>query len=109
MIIESEISYGYLDLMKTFFTANNLTVDCLLRFYDNKKLITFKYEDDSDTAYQITFMSVRHLGFENMLVDYLNRCGYPPSLISIGRAIEKRDMKKLDQDWEEHRRKLGFR
>ena len=70
--------------------------------------ITLIYEDDSETALSITFMSVRHLGFENMLCDYLIKCGIPVSLISIGQQAVKRDMAELDKQWDEHRRRIGI-
>jgi hypothetical protein len=111
MIINSIISIGYLDLLETFFRANNLQVTCSLLDdkTNNLKLITLEYEDNSETALAITFMSIRHLGFENMLVDYLIKCGAPRNLISVGRTAVKRDMKKLDEEWAEKRRELGFR
>lgn len=109
MIIDSIISYGYLGLLETFFKANDLIVNCSLREEGSKNLITFTFEDNSETALAITFMSVRHLGFENMLVDYLIRCDVPRNLISIGKIVVKRDMKELDKAWEERRRELGFR
>jgi hypothetical protein len=110
MVINSIISYGFLDLIETFFRANNLDVKCSLRAEVSKNLITMEYEDNSETALSITYMSFRHLGFENMLIDYLIRLGYSPSMISIGRTVVKRDMKKLDEDWEKYRREqLGFR
>lgn len=109
MVINSIISYGFVDLIETFFKANNLEVECTVRQEGSKNLIIFEYEDDSETALAITFMSVRHLGFENMLVDYIVRCGYSLSMISIGRTIVRRDMKALDRAWEEKRKELGFR
>jgi len=114
MVINSIISYGYLDLMETFFKANDLDVKCSLREvkeegYATRNLLTFEYEDGSATALAITFMSVRHLGFENMLIDYLNKLGYSSSIVSVGRTVVKRSMKELDDAWEVRRRELGFR
>lgn len=72
--------------------------------------LTLEFEENSDTAMSITLMSVRHLGFENMLCDYLRRCGIPYELIPVGNSYVNRDMKKLDDDWEVYRREtLGFR
>lgn len=107
-IVNTNISWGFLNLIKIFFEANNLKVTCIERGISEKK-ITLEYEDDSDTAMSITFMSVRHLGFENMLCDYLIRCGIPTELIQIGNSYPNRDMKKLDEEWMEHRKQLGFR
>lgn len=109
MVIKSIISWGFVDLMETFFKANNLDVRCEIRSGEGSNKITFEYDDNSDTDLAISYMSIKHLGFENMLCDYLVRLGYPPGLISIGRTVIKRDMKELDKAWEERRRELGFR
>jgi hypothetical protein len=109
MIVETQISYGYVEFLKVFFKANNLDVTIRdMTAYPNGKII-LEYEDNSETAYSITFMSVRHLGFENMLCDYLIKCGVPVSRISHGKASIKRDMAEVDKEWEEKRRELGFR
>lgn len=105
MEIKTIISSGYRDLLEIFFKANELDVQCLERDdeqFSLKRLITLRYEDDSDTAYKITFMSFKHLGLENMLCDYLIKLGYPPARLSDGRTIVKRDMKKLDEEWDEY-------
>jgi hypothetical protein len=106
---ETKISWGFSHLINIFFRANNLQVNCEERFITNQRQqITLSYEENSDTAYQITLMSVKHLGFENMLFDYLKRCGIPLELIPVGQTAENRDMKKLDQEWEEYRKTLGL-
>lgn len=107
MIIDTIISYGFHDLLEIFFKANDLDVKCLLNEKNNSTSI--EYDNNSETAYRITYMSIRHLGFENMLCDYIIRCGYPSNLIPHGRTIIKRDMKKLDDDWLKYRNQLGFR
>lgn len=109
MIISTQISYGYKPLIEIFLKANNL--DLAIKDMDAYPYgkITLECEDNSDAAYTITFMSVKHLGFENMLCDYLIKCGVPPNIISIGKAAVKRDMVELDKEWEDHRRSIGLR
>ena len=108
MIVNTNISYGYHTLIETFFKANDLDVKIQdMTAYPHGKII-LEYEDNSETAYSITFMSVRHLGFENMLCDYLIRCGIMPSRIAIGMMEIKRDMEELDKKWEEHRKLIGL-
>lgn len=110
VVVDTTISTGYLTLIDAFAKANNLE----LRFSEviegvpHPKL-RITYDANSETAFQITFMSIRHLGFENMLCDYLIKCGVPAGMIPIGRAAVKRDMNKLDEEWEQRRRELGFR
>lgn len=110
--VESNISWGYVSLLKTFFEANKLDVTCEERLEGSPpmSMMNLVFEDNSPTAHSITFMSVRHLGFENMLCDYLIKCGICPGMIPVGKVAIQRDMKKLDDDWELHKRnKLRFR
>jgi hypothetical protein len=111
MIVETKISYGYLSLIETFFNANELLVVCSRRCqYDPyREFINLEYEDNSLTAVSVTFMSCKHLGFENMLADYLIRCGILPGMLEVGRLPEKRSMKKLEDQWQEHRKLIGLR
>lgn len=105
MEVKTIISCGYKDLLEIFFTANELEVQCIERDdpdHTIMRLITLNYDDESDTAYKITLMAYRHLGLENMLCDYLIKLGYPQQRISDGKTIVKRDMKKLDQEWDEY-------
>ena len=109
MIINTNISYGYHALIETFFKANDLDVTIQdMAAYPYGKVV-LEYDENSETAFSITFMSVRHLGFENMLCDYLIRCGIPFTQISTGSWVAKRDMKELDKQWEEHRKLTGLR
>jgi len=109
MEIETQISYGFVDLLNTFFEANKLEVNCLERDNYPSNLITLIYEDDSETAMSITLMSYRNLGFDNMLCDYLIKCGVPANRIAIGRVDITRNMKKLDEDWEAYRKTIGLK
>jgi hypothetical protein len=107
MIIESHISYGYVELLKTFFVANNLSVVCQERVTGRIDQTNFIYEDDSETALALTFMGMKHLGIENMLCDYLIRCGMDRTQLAYGRPAVKRDMKKLDEEWDKYRKTIG--
>lgn len=110
MIIKSHISYGFVGLLRTFFTANNLTVVCEERVTGQADQINFIYEDDSETAIALTFMGMRHLGIENMLCDYLIKCGMDRTQLAYGRPAIRRDMQKLDEEWDKYKREqLGFR
>jgi hypothetical protein len=107
-IVETNISWGFLNLIEIFLQANNLVVTCKPCGISEKK-ITLEYEENSETAMNITFMSIKHLGLENMLCDYLKRCGIPYELIPVGNSYPNRDMNKVEKEWLEHRKKLGFR
>jgi hypothetical protein len=108
MIVKTHISYGHAELLKIFFKANELDVEIEDMSAHPYGKINLLYEDDSDTAVAISFMSVKHLGFENMLCDYLIRCGIIPAMIQIGKSGARRDMAELDRKWEEHRKLIGL-
>jgi hypothetical protein len=103
-VIKTNISSGYGELLQTFFKANELDISLDTKHQHVELLVN----DDSDTPSQITFMSYRHLGFENMLCDYLIKCGVDPSMISFGRYYPPRNMKEVEEGWQEHRKQLGF-
>lgn len=107
--VKTNISYGFLELIKIFANANNLnlTLEPFGKVPGLEKL-KISYESDSDTAYSITMLSYKHLGFENMLFDYLQRCGVSLESIPNGRMALKRDMNKLDEEWQEYRKQLGL-
>lgn len=108
--VKTNISFGYLDLIKEFARANNLELNLEpLGGVPGLEKIKISYDSESDTAYNITFLSFRHLGLENMLCDYLIRCDVIPEMIPVGRLGVKRDMDKLERDWQERRKQLGFR
>ncbi len=107
--IQTHISSGYKDLLKVFFEANELDVSL-----DNPAgkhthgHIVISYEDNSETVYCITAMSVKHCGFENMLHHFLIRCGVDPHLISIGQSSKSRNMADLEKQWLDHKLKIGL-
>ena len=65
----------------------------------------------SPTAEQdLTFFGYKHLGIENMLCDYLKKCGISPDAMNKHMYIPKRNAKALDVQWETSRKeKLGCR
>ena len=102
--IETHISSGYLELIKIFAQANEL----VLQFDDKHQHLKISFEEDSDTDIKITFLSYRHLGFENMLVDYLKRCGVTIDMIPLGKFVMRKTDAQLEKEWQEHRRKIGL-
>lgn len=95
----TDISYRHYDLIRIFFEANELldlgftldivdiesplsySVDGREYIITNvKKVLSYSYDAENvDAAGKIMHMSIKHLGFTNMLHDYLNRCGYTVS------------------------------
>lgn len=116
-VVKTNISWGYLSLIEIFAKANNLTIvterytvsPSTRHTVSSRELITISYEEDSDTDTTITWLSFKHLGFENMLCDYLIKCGIDPIMIPVGRHIVSRSSKELDDAWEKQRSLLGFR
>ena len=111
-VFETQISYGYKELIEVFAKANNLVLEFEKRdqAIPTRCYLNVLVEENSETDLSITFMSVKHLGFENMLVDYLLRCGIEKPMIQVGSARQKRNMEELDRAWEVYRKEtLGFR
>ena len=108
--VETNISCGYLPLLEIFANANRLVLKFEERNVINSPcaLTTILYEEDSDTDMTITFLSYKHLGFENMLVDYLKRCNIDVNMIPIGKAIMKKSSEQMEKEWQEHRKKIGL-
>lgn len=108
MIVNTQISYGYASLIEVFCKANELDVTIQnMSAYPFGKII-LHFEDNSGTAHSITFLSYKHLGLENMLCDYLIKCGIPPVLIPVGKAPVKRNMDQVEKEWQEHRKSIGL-
>lgn len=122
--VDTKISWGYLPLLKIFAQANSLVLDFEPYYqeiekdevgaFGNTSIVTARqytrisYEDNSDTASSITFLSFRHLGFENMLCDYLIRCNVDPQMIPVGSYVMRKSNEQMEKEWQEHRKKIGL-
>lgn len=108
--IETEISWGYLPLIEIFAKANSLVLKFEPRYTTEptREFITIHYEENSDTDITITWLSFKHLGFNNMLCDYLIRCNVEPMMIPIGKVVMRKDPELAEKEWQEHRRKIGL-
>ena len=90
-VIQTCISEGFIDLIDTFAKANNLELELkaikttAFRHQSIPK-IEITYEDDSETGSFLSFLSLKFVNIENMLCDYLNRCGVPLEHICYGRT-----------------------
>lgn len=79
-IIETKLDISHIELIKIFFEANNLSSvsvyekEILVREYPHR-VIFISYPLDSEDSTKISFMSLIHAGFINMLDDYLLKCG----------------------------------
>lgn len=125
-VVDTQISWGYQPLIEIFGKANSLVLK-LEPYYteieestaispvkDSKlvigrQYIRISYEEGSDTAIAITCLSIKHLGFENMLCDYLIRCNVEPKLIPIGQYVMRKTPEQMENEWQEHRKKIGLR
>lgn len=102
--VVTDISARYLPMITIFFEANGLfalgftlghtdvpmTVNITqtppsgvqdqksMSFEMTKSVVSYEYDDeDEEQSTKIMFMAVKHLGVNNMLHDFLNKCGYP--------------------------------
>lgn len=82
MKVKTEILTKHKSLIEIFMEACNLDVKVndYTKNVGNVKytLIELEYEDDSDTAFTISVMSLKNCGLRNMLEDYLIKCGISP-------------------------------
>jgi hypothetical protein len=79
--IETELPADHLELITVFLKANELDADisCEIDRNLNQQTIKISYnEENEDLCSKITYMSLRHLGFLNMLDDFLLKCGVEP-------------------------------
>lgn len=109
MIVETCISYAHRSLLDTFFEANDLDVKVERRRAHPVDKINIIYEDNSETAMSLTFMGIVHLGVENMLCDYLQRCGIRPDLIGTFVLNRQVSNEEFEKQWQEHKKKIGLR
>lgn len=124
-VIKTQISWGYEPLIKIFGKANSLVLklepyyaeieqsevvalDKEAKVIVGREYICITYEENSDTSIAITCLSIKHLGFENMLCDYLIRCNVEPKLIPIGKYVMRKTPEQMENDWQEHRKKIGL-
>jgi hypothetical protein len=108
MILETRISFGHESLLWTFFDANNLKVQIVRRKAHPVDKIDLYYDEESDTAQELMFMGLVHSGIENMLDDYLIKCGVRPDLINTFVARREMTDDMLEKKWQEHKKKLGI-
>jgi hypothetical protein len=106
--VDTKISWGYVSLLELFAKANGLILQFESIDTISPPAIRVCFEDESDTAYSITYMSVRHLGIENMLFDFLMRCNIHKSQIPLGQHVAKRSEEDMERAWQEHRKKIGL-
>ena len=110
IVVNTNISSGYVPLLEIFAQANSL----VLKFESYSEpgslgeYTRISYEGESDTSVAITFLSIKHLGFENMLCDYLIRCNIEPVMIPIGKAVMSKSPGQMETEWQEHRKKIGL-
>jgi len=110
-IVKTSIGEQHLELIKIFFKANDLPMVEIHTHIKNIRgedhfLIQLGWADeDEETASKITYMAIVHLGIQNMLDDYLMKCGVdvysipPPSIVKQ----EKREhAEKVDKEFNEH-------
>lgn len=134
--IKSRILETHIELVKIFFTANDLK-DVYITSYPETyfegtedeivyKMLSLTFYSNTETSEQITFMSMRHAGFLNMINDFLLKCGVsafelePDPKSDKEKNEKKRRDKELDEeqklrretlnrDFEEHMKKIGLR
>lgn len=109
--VESTLCISHEELINTFIRACEL--DDLVVQHDKMKVNSQLHDvlsfqcNNPETESKITFMSIRHSGFLNMLDDYLLRCGVPPDALqpaSYHRQLQsERESEQTEQFMESYR------
>ena len=114
MEIRTELVQDHKALIEVFLKANELT-SVKLQTYEKVEwdhtfhLLKLIYDNDSEDALKLSYMSLVHMGIPNMLDDFLLKCGVPVKTLNpVKPTPGKRDMAELDRQWEEHRKKIGL-
>jgi len=111
MIVETDLSNAHLELVRIFFTANELDRVYVNEYQKNIRgmthvMLQLSWDDnDEETASKITYMAIVHLGINNMLDDYLMKCGVdvwhlPPASIKAQERKEQQEQK--DKEFNEY-------
>jgi hypothetical protein len=112
--IQTGISDGYISLIEIFCKANDIVavIDTAKTDKFNHieiPKITISYDENSESANTLAFLALKHCSVDNMLHDYLMRCGVDGYMISCGKAPTK---SATDEEYEEYRksrrRKTGW-
>ena len=110
MLIQTTLRAEHIELIKIFFKANELK-DVVIGTCDKTiggsihLVITIEYDDESDSAQKISYMSLIHSGFQNMLDSYLICCGVSPFELNPSELKEK----VTDRELEAHFKKIGLK
>lgn len=71
--VPTNISWGFMGLLNTF---SSHTSAVTFTMSQTRKVLQYVYNENNDEQIsKLMLMSIRHLGFNNMLHDYLNKCG----------------------------------
>jgi len=108
--IETQISWGYRALIEIFGRANSLVWKLERKSTETpiREYIIILYEEGSDTAVSLSFLTLKHLGVENMLCDYLMKCNIDPIMIPVGQYVMRKDEETMEEEWQQHRKKIGL-
>ncbi len=119
MTVDTHISAGYIPLLEVFAQANSLNltmvsytsetrIDQPVTHIVMREYVRISYDAESDTGLAITLMSIRHLGFENMLCDFLIKCNVPADMIPVGKFVMRKNSKQLEDEWQQERKRIGL-
>jgi hypothetical protein len=114
--LETHFGAEHKALLEVFFKANkleNVKVSEYHRQYNGKnhKYIEISWDDNSETGVQISFMSVVHMGFLNMLDDFLLKCGVNAENLGSEtvRAQKRAEIEEQKQkEFEAHKKTIGI-
>lgn len=94
--IDTFLENSHMELIKIFFKANGMNATVVeytdIENYGFSNMIRIFLDDDS--MVQATFMATRHAGFQNMLDDYLIKCGVAPHRLHVAKSTQPYNIKE---------------
>jgi len=105
MIIKTEIAVLHKELIKVFFQANEIAdaevLEVLLEERNKEYPVLEIICHDPDSEHTLTFLGLRNCGIQNMLDDYLMRCGVPAREIQPYNLVRDREDYEVDQKFQD--------
>jgi len=92
-IMRTNITGRQLPVIAVFFEANKLfdlgmkvfTIDVPTET-GSESVVAYSYDEENDDAVgTVMYMSIVHSGFNNMLDDFMIKCGFSPFMFSVSR------------------------
>jgi len=87
-VIKTQLPVMHIDLVKIFLDANKLDIEVSHYTSGYHNLISLEYAVNEELENKMTYMSIKHSGFLNMIDDFLLKCGVYPEHLRTWIAVD---------------------